>query len=160
MPMSKRLEELFNLPTTEDSDGEEVIEEAKLPISQETLDNLDKIDAALPIVKGLDTTDAELDELSNLAKDTFKDLVDLGMNVEARFSSELMQAASQMLGHAITAKTAKANKNLRMIDMQIKKQKLDNDANKDGGGSTASGHVLDRNELLEQLLKQAQNPEK
>jgi hypothetical protein len=36
--------------------------------------------------------------------------MDLGFQVESRFSSEIFNSASSMLGHAITAKTAKINK--------------------------------------------------
>jgi hypothetical protein len=58
-----------------------------------------------------------------------------------------------MLGHALAAKTAKLNKKLKMIDLQLKKAKLD----RDGQGSeeaqmTAEGHVLSRNDLLERLM--------
>lgn len=47
------------------------------------------------------------------------------MQVEARFSAELFNAAGTMLGHAITAKTAKINKKLKMIELQLKKALLD-----------------------------------
>ena len=67
-----------------------------------------------------------------------------------------------MLGHAITAKTAKLDKKLKMIDLQMKKMRLDQqqqvlDAKAaDAGGSeamqTAQGMVLSRNDLLERLL--------
>jgi hypothetical protein len=36
------------------------------------------------------------------------------MQVDSRFSSEIFSVASNMLGHAITAKTAKMNKKLKM----------------------------------------------
>jgi len=86
-----------------------------------------------------------------MATKTYQDLVDLGMNVEARFSSEIFSVAATMLGHAITAKTAKMNKKLKMIDLQLKKQKLDQDRG-DEDATTSTGHILDRNELLEKLL--------
>jgi hypothetical protein len=59
-----------------------------------------------------------------------------------------------MLGHAITAKTAKLNKKLKMIDLQMKKIKLDRDVPEDQKPmQTAEGMVLNRNDLLERLLK-------
>ena len=66
-----------------------------------------------------------------------------------------------MLGHAITAKTAKINKKLKMLDLQLKKARLDlqvEQANKKSDGDKlvdaedGQGVVLDRNELLKQLL--------
>jgi hypothetical protein len=67
-----------------------------------------------------------------------------------------------MLGHAITAKTAKLDKKLKMIDLQMKKLRLDQqqqiiDDKKVEAGTgpavqTGTGIVLSRNDLLERLL--------
>lgn len=124
-------------------------------------DAISKIDAALPMVADLDTSDAELDELSNLAKEKFNDLIDLGMNVEARFSGHILATAGTLLGHAITAKQAKIDKKLKMVDLQLKKANLDrmirkDESNTDGekllGAEDGNGVMLDRNELLKQIL--------
>ena len=153
--MTRRLEELFDLPpTTQEVDTAL----PSLPTNRETLrtldDAIDKIDAALPNVRGLDATDQEMDELSDMAKDSYKDLMDLGMQVDSRFASEIFGVASNMLGHAITAKTAKLDKKLKMIDLQLKKARLDQTANKDPEATqTAHGMVLSRNDLLERLIK-------
>lgn len=161
--MTQKLSELFNLPPVNDTtveDAETTIEENRELI--EAVDNaIDKIDAALPMVADLDTSDDELDELSNLAKEKFNDLIDLGMNVEARFSGHILATAGTLLGHAITAKQAKLDKKLRMVDLQLKKARLDlqikqaeqkNDGEKLLDAEDGQGVVLDRNELLKQLL--------
>jgi hypothetical protein len=129
-----------------------------LPTNRETLrtldETIDKIDAALPDVRGLDATDQEMDELAGLATGSYKDLIDLGMQVDSRFAAEIFSVASNMLGHAITAKTAKLDKKLKMIDLQLKKMRLDQTANKDPEATqTAHGMVLSRNDLLERLIK-------
>ena len=124
--MTRKLEELFDLPPTTDEVDAAI---PALPASRETLQALDqaidKIDNALPAVRGLESTDTEMDELAGLATGSYKDLMDLGMQVESRFSSEIFNSASSMLGHAITAKTAKINKKLKMLDLQMKKAQLD-----------------------------------
>lgn len=155
--MTKKLEELFDLPDTQeprDSDpaepGNDI--ETNLPVLPETLASLDKIEAALPAVRGLEASDAEMDELADKAKREFDNLMDLGMNVDSRYAAEIFAVASQMLGHAITAKNAKLNKKLKMIDLQMKKLKLDREGGDEVGLPTAQGHVLDRNELLRTLL--------
>jgi hypothetical protein len=80
--------------------------------------------------------------------------MDLGMQVDSRFASEIFSVASNMLGHAITAKTAKLNKKLKMIDLQMKKIKLDRDVSDEQTPmQTGEGMVLNRNDLLERLLK-------
>jgi len=76
------------------------------------------------------------------------------MNVEARYSARLFEVAAGMLGHAISAKSAKLDKKLKMIDLQLKKQKLDNDANGVDDSVTIQGDgviISDRNSLLEKL---------
>jgi len=163
--MTKKLEELFNLPPREGTDS--TFEEAELLIEENremiaAVDTaIDKIDQALPFVNDLDTSDKELDELSDLAKEKFNDLIDLGMNVEARFSGHILATAGTLLGHAITAKQAKLDKKLRMVDLQLKKARLDmqiEQANKKSDGDKivdaedGQGVILDRNELLKQLL--------
>ena len=85
------------------------------------MNTIEKVENALPQVKGLDASDNELDEISKLAVESFHDLSNLGMQVDSRFASEIFNSAGTMLGHAITAKTAKINKKLKMIDLQLKK---------------------------------------
>ena len=164
LPTNRKLEELFDLPTGDDNeqlDDQTASDASTLPILPETLASLDKIEAALPAVRGLEKSDEELDELAVLAKDAFNDLTNLGMQVDSRYASEIFAVASTMLGHAITAKTAKMNKKLRMIDLQMKKLKLDREANGDDPVlPTAQGHVLDRNELLKHLLGKADDGSK
>jgi hypothetical protein len=116
------------------------------------LSTLDKIEAALPQVRGLEAADTEMDELAELATSSYKDLMDLGMQVESRFSSEIFNSASSMLGHAITAKTAKINKKLKMLDLQMKKaqldQKMQSKSEEIENTPLGEGKSLDRNELL------------
>ena len=157
--MTQKLEELFNLPPTDATTPEEAkssIEENRAIIQEVDL-AIDKIDAALPFVNDLDVSDKELDDLSDLAKEKFQDLIDLGMNVEARFSGHILATAGTLLGHAITAKQAKLDKKLRMVDLQLKKARLDaqiaKDSTKTDGDKIIDAEdgravVLDRNELL------------
>jgi len=154
----KKLEELFDLPTSE-SIGDHLVDTSNLTIEDTksiitSVDTtIDKIDAALKEVSDVDKSDAELDEIANLAKKSFEDLSDLGMNVDSRFASEIFAVAGTMLGHALTAKTAKMNKKLKMIDLQMKKLKMDRDIkDTDGPSETAHGQVLNRNDILERLL--------
>ena len=161
--MTSKLSELFNLPDIPTTNQETVdqIEENKARLIEVDL-AIDKIDAALPYVNDIDTTDTELDELATLATDNFKDLMSLGMNVEARFSGTILQTAGTLLGHAITARQAKMDRKMRTIDLQLKKMRLDQQAAKDASKTDgdklldavdgSGGVVLDRNALLAQIL--------
>lgn len=154
--MTRKLEELFNL-----SQSEEKSEEFQLPpetqeVTVTALNNLEKIENALPQVRGLETADVEMDQLADLAQSSYKDLMDLGMQVDSRFSSEIFSVAGAMLGHAITAKTAKVSKKLKMIELQLKKAALDQKQNSKDKEIEATpigeGKALDRNEILKALL--------
>jgi|694.fasta_scaffold96329_3 hypothetical protein len=161
--MTKKLESLFNLPETSDepsvTESQAIIEENKEVITAVNT-AIDKIDAALPLVRDLETGDNELDELAQLATDKFQDLMDLGMNVDARFSGTILQTAGTLLGHAITAKTAKMDKKLRMIQLQLSKERLDFQREQAEKKLAVSGEesiegqgvILDRNALLQQIL--------
>lgn len=159
--MTKKLEELFNLPTQDEAESDGILDsdqqsgndlENHFPLLPQTLEQLDKIEQALPAVRGLEASDTEMDDLAKKASESFDDLMDLGMNVDSRYASEIFAVAGTMLGHAITAKTAKMNKKLKMIDLQLKKLKLDKEEGNTPSLPTASGQVLDRNELLNRVL--------
>ena len=159
--MTKKLEELFNLPPKNQIEDPAINAASALMATEEAQANIiaidaaiDKIDAALPTVKDLEASDAEMDELSDLAKSSFKDMMDLAMNVEPRFSGPILQSASTLLGHAITAKMAKMDKKLKMVELQIKKARVDQNESKDPASHAVEGKgmVLDRNELLKSIL--------
>ena len=170
--MTRKLEELFDLPPAEETPPEEAAPpQPDFRAQLQTLDEtIDKIDQALPGVRGLEANDEEMDGLADLAKSSYNDLMDLGMQVDSRFASEIFSVASNMLGHAITAKTAKMDKKLKMIDLQLKKMRLDQqqavidakaaDAGNPEAMQTAQGVVLSRNDLLERLLRKDQNDKK
>ncbi len=171
--MTRKLEELFELPPSKDvpetDAGSPPAQDLRTQL-QILDENIDKVDAALPGVRGLESSDEEMDGLAELAKDSYKDLMDLGMQVDSRFASEIFSVASNMLGHAITAKTAKLDKKLKMIDLQMKKMRLDQqqqvldakaaEANTGEAMQTAQGMVLSRNDLLERILGKDQNDKK
>jgi len=152
--MTKKLESLFELPETSRRPNEEEITTTSEEITAIVeMSNLEKIENALTAVRGLEASDKEMDDLAKKAVESYKDLMDLGMNVEPRHASEIFGVAERMLNSAITAKNAKVNKKLKMIDLQLKKAKLDLD-NPDGASSAgATGSLLDRNELLDRLIK-------
>lgn len=158
--MTKKLEEILNLPASKEIIKAEEKKKQKEAKSQaqpllRDISEFDKISAALPQVKGLgDASDAEFDALAQRATDAYDDLIDLGMNVEARYSARIFEVAGTMLKNAIDAKSAKIDKKLRMIELQLKKQKLDQDTSTEDNSVNLNGDgfiVTDRNSLLEKL---------
>jgi vancomycin resistance protein YoaR len=162
LPANQKLEDLFDMTSRDhvvadeqDIDPAEAGNDIQnnLPILPETLATLDRIESALPLVRGLEASDSEMDDLAARASESFDDLMSLGMQVDSRYASEIFAVASTMLGHAITAKTAKMNKKLKMIDLQLKKARLDQTQDNQIRTPTGQGRVLNRNELLRTLLE-------
>jgi len=152
--MTKKLEEVLNLPENKKIVKEESKKVEKPAAFLRDMEEFDKISAALPQVKGLgDISDTEFDSLADRATNAYDDLMDLGMNVEARYSGRIFEVAGTMLKNAIDAKAAKIDKKLRMIELQLKKQKIDQEANSDKGVDIpGNGYIVaDRNSLLEKL---------
>lgn len=136
--MTKKLEELLNLPESKeiiDKDREKAKEQAVTDQKEDfrEIAELDKIQAALPQVKGLgEMADKELNEVADKAMTAYEDLMDLGMNVESRYSGRVFEVAGQMLKTNLDAKTAKLDKKLKMVELQLKKEKQDKEGGVDG----------------------------
>ena len=128
--MTKKLEELLDLP-----DSKEILKQAKEENKaskevvadqqehQRDIAEFDKIASALPQVKGLgEMADKELNEVADKAMEAYEDLMDLGMNVESRYSGRVFEVAGSMLKTSLDAKIAKMDKKLKMVDLQLKKE--------------------------------------
>ena len=171
--MTKKLEDILNLPNIKeefkkvDQKEKEIkakqINGVQKNVDPKTAKNLektyaefDKIAASLPQVKGLgDLSDLELDKLAIEAEESYKTLMDLGMNVDSRYSGRIFEVASTMLRNAIDAKGSKIDKKLKMVELQLKKLKIDKTGKDDlGSVEESDGFVIsDRNELMKKLLK-------
>ena len=164
--MSNKLEELLNLPEHRETmkEVEKEIKAASRELAKQeeiehTLREFDKVNLALPTVEGLGfASDKEFDDLAEKATKAYEDLMDLGMNVEMRYSSKVFEVAAGMLKNAIEAKAAKIDKKLRIVDLQLKKQKLELDKSGKGGNddnvlNVTDYVVTDRNSLIEKLKK-------
>mgnify|MGYP001232632690 CR=1 FL=1 len=191
--MNKKLEKTFDLPSMEEALEDQQQEESNLENSEsEDLDRssaaahaeleesevadeeqiikralttAEKIDKALPQVKDLQTHDTDMDSYSGEAMKSYRELMDLGMNSEARHAGKFFEVAQTMMKNAIEAKNAKADKKLRMIELQLKKQRVDQWDKRDGNDQDViegEGFVVgDRNKLLDQLIEKVnQNDDK
>ena len=152
--MTRKLEELFDLDEVEQPTEEEYA--AGIAV-------IDEIEQQLPAsqsITDLSTSDQEMDDLADKAVKHYDDLMDLGMNVEPRFSAPIFDAASKLLGHAITAKTSKIDKKLKALDLDIKRRRLEmqeKQANLTDDEESGSARELDRNALLEILRNKDNN---
>jgi hypothetical protein len=153
--MTKKLEELLNL-----NSADEIAEPVDKPMHQQVSSIEDSYRAVAEITRGLpqikelsEIDDSELDQLSKKAEQAYDDLMDLGMNVEVRYAGRMFEVAASMMTNAINAKTAKMDKKLKAVDLQLKKLKIDNDSGADPHDMiNGQGYIItDRNELLKKL---------
>jgi hypothetical protein len=167
--MTKKLEELLDLPEVKEAIDKAEMDDAKHDQPELEFDEvsdpekvdptdlqavnrkLDKIEEALPQVKGLDSMGEEMDEIALKAMDTYKDLMDLGMNVEARYSGRIFEVAASMMRNAVDAKASKMEKKLKMVELQLKKRKLDQDTGGEEPIEAEGSIIFDRNELLKRI---------
>lgn len=169
MSTTKAMEDFFNLPPVE-----EVPKVVKQPSKtrdqlmveavqiQASLSTAEKVDYALPTVIGLDAHDTEMDDIACKAIRTFEDLVSLGGNVPDMHAGKIYEVAGQMLKTALEAKNAKADKKLRMIELQLKKVRAEQVDLDQGNGDRkfANGTDFDRNELLKYIVSsKAEKPD-
>lgn len=124
----------------------------------------DEIKAALAEAKNLKTQlrqipdilekEGEIDSIANDAAKYFEDIMDKAFNTEDRFAPELFNSANSMLKTALDGKTAIVNAKLKLLDLELKKRKLENDFQSKGGpasGMNSQGEEIimaDRNSFL------------
>ena len=160
--MTKKLEDLLGLPESKDiikqaekkERDQKKYEDKQVERTFRDIAEFDKISSALPAVQGLgEMADTELNDIAQRALTAYEDLMDLGMNVESRYSGRVFEVAGNMLKTSLDAKVAKLDKKLKMVELQLKKEKLDKeDNNGEGGIINGEGYVVtDRNSLLQRL---------
>jgi hypothetical protein len=138
--MTKQLEKVFDLP---DMTKEEM--EDALTVADNVTREMRAIDP-----KSDDVLDTEIDGIATKAMNSYEDLMNLGMNVEARFAAPIFDSASKMLGHAVTAKLGKAQKKLKEAELKLKAIKM-GEMDKDGDPQEITATVWDRNQLIKSL---------
>ena len=157
--MTKRLEEEFNLPPIEEvTEKAEVIEQevVELPATKQEVDDAldiaDRINEALPQVKGLTNADVELDDIASKALESYEELMRLGMNVQDVHAGRIFDNAANMQKVALDSKSTKIDKKLKMVDLQLKRQKLDQDLDPDQANNP-NQQIFNRNDLLKFINK-------
>lgn len=169
--MTKKLEDFFNLPPSTHVEEEVIPTKSRDEIMIEAanissaITTAEKVDYALPTVIGLDAHDTEMDDIARKAVNTFNDLISLGGNVPDMHAGKIYEVAGQMLKTALDAKNSKADKKLKMIELQLKKiraEQIDFDLGQGPAQGGMQGGEFDRNELLKYIVssKKSENSDK
>lgn len=167
--MTKKLEEVFGFPSIEETNLElNTRTETQIPeeIQQEldtavaTIDMANRVDLALPTVTDMSSAERELDSLASKAQEQSERLMDLGFNVDDRNAGKIFEVAAQLLKTAVDAKTAKLDKKLKMVELQLRKAKMDSEKKDEPGNvldATDTGVVGNRNDIVKAILKSVGN---
>jgi hypothetical protein len=158
--MTKKMEDFFNLPPSVPMEVEEELptksrEELLIEASSicSSMSTAEKVDFALPTVVGLEAHDNDMEDIAKKAISTFNDLIALGGNVPDMHAGKIYEVAGQMLKTALDAKNAKADRKLKMIELQLKKVRSEQiDAEQGNGSRQSMGGEFDRNELLKYIV--------
>jgi hypothetical protein len=166
--MTKRLEEEFNLPPLSQALGNQDSKDQHVPDIAETQTEIqlvhdaisisEKVNSALSQIKGLEQHESEMDEVANMAIESYEKLMDLGMNVSDMAAGKVFSEASNMLKIALEAKDAKTKRKLDQIELMLKKIRVDKLRNHgvELDDNVTSTQTFDRNDLLK-LMKEARN---
>jgi len=163
--MSNRIETFFDLPPDEEdepqreftiADRAELLATANEVFTEMSM--VEKIEIALPTVTDLTQHNSEMDEIATKAMKSYVDLMSLGGNVTDMHAGKIYEVANAMLKTALDAKNAKADKKLRMIELQLKKARMDQIINPEATGTGRSGGAeFDRNELMRHIIESGKN---
>lgn len=165
--MTKKLEEVFGFAPIDEANTLLDTQEAEVPreIQEEldtahaTIDMANRVDIALPTVTDMASAERELDGLANKAQEHSERLMDLGFNVDDRNAGKIFEVAAQLLKTAVDAKTAKIDKKLKMVELQLRKARMDSDKGKDENvlDASDSGLVGNRNDIVKAILNRVEH---
>lgn len=161
--MTKKLEEVFGFPPIEEATAsDETLPEVPVEVQEQlevataTIDMANRVDIALPTVTDMATAERELDKLANTAQEQSERLMDLGFNVDDRNAGKIFEVAAQLLKTAVDAKTAKIDKKLKMVELQLRKARMDKEGKTDEStvlDATEGGLTGNRNDIMQAILK-------
>lgn len=183
--MTKKIEDELNLPRLKEAlqhinveDQGESEEDSSLSEEHSQMENpqtaeqyqaamqkTQQLENDLMDAEGLEKHDSEMDEISQEAMQSYRDLMDLGMNIEEKHSGQVFEPAVNMLKIAMDARNSKSEKKLKLMRLQLEQARLkrdmnkENDANPADGGEGTDAITADRNKLLSlmQEMKKNQN---
>jgi hypothetical protein len=151
--MTQRLEEVLNLSTQVPTLAPPAVRKPNKRARE--LAEFDQIATALPHAAGLGAgADMDLDEIASRALNAYDELMEMGMNTEPRYAASIFNVAATMLRHAKDARESKINKKLKIVELQLRKERQDYEMTSTEPDMNIAGEgyvVTDRNSLLAKI---------
>lgn len=172
--MTKQIEDELNLPRLEDALAEArqelagAVDDATQAEVERMADALQNIDPSTLINKeeeGIETHEAEMNEVIDQAMKAHKEILDLAFNVEIKHAGSIFMPAARMLELAVTASKSKADQRLKVLKLRMEKERHNAELQKDrlngsieaepedanGEVPTLASIVADRNDLMKKI---------
>lgn len=118
--MSKKIEELFNLPSIEDMMGDDLtVDEKQLPERYSD-----------PIVDFDDDHAVAMDKIYDETSQHASDLMEFGYNAEERSKATIFEKANMLYNTALTAKKYKRDAKHKEMELELRRRKQELDEKK------------------------------
>lgn len=112
----------------EDEESSE-ISLSDVELARQNMEQLKAYRSQLKDIPDVTLRKGHLDKLAKLAEDKFEDMFDRAFNCEDRFAAEMLNAANAMLKIALDAHAKVIDSDIKLIDMQLKKDKMEIELN-------------------------------
>ncbi|AGC34697.1 hypothetical protein [Escherichia coli] len=115
----------MNLYQDEDKTETEIsLEDAKI-----AMEKLKAMRVQLRELPDITARKTQLDRLAQMAERKFEDIFDRAFNCEDRFAAEMINAANSMLKIALDAHAKIIDSDVKLVDLQLKKDKMEIELN-------------------------------
>lgn len=105
--------------------------------AKEAMEKLKAMRIQLKDLPDITNRKAHLDRLAQMAERKFEDIFDRAFNCEDRFAAEMINAANAMLKIALDAHSKIVDSDIKLVDLQLKKDKMEIDLNMKPKGISA-----------------------
>ncbi len=163
LPTPEQLSNLqgIELPDFYNDEDEEEKEDLNIEEARRAMESLKQMRIQLRDIPDITSRKKLLDKLAEKAEEKFNDIFDRAFNCEDKYASEMINAATAMLKIALDAHSKVIDSDVKLIDLQIKKDKIEIELNQnkkpnDGTVSDQNSiegekvRVMNRNERLAQ----------
>lgn len=149
--MTKRIEEILNLPSMAD----DYIDE-DLPDGDTIITNFDDDELTSMMIDpdGVKKHESEMDEVYKKAMSAHDDAIDLAFNIEAKNAAAVISAAANMLDLAMKSSQSKTDAKMKSIKLKMEQEKHKKTIAKeeegviDGEVPLSGSFIANRNDLL------------
>lgn len=149
IPSVEELQKAMSMLTPDNEICEEDISTEEIQTALTSAKDLKK---SLTIIPDVLEKETEIDEIADSASKYFEDIMDKAFNTEDRFAPELFNAANALLKTALDGKTAIINAKLKLLDLELKKQRAESSvkptSHPEKEINSSGVTISDRNSLL------------